>query len=111
MAGNLPFDEPNLPTLFKKIARAEYPTPPWFTPDMTSLLKSMLNPNAQKRYGCSQSCAVTIQAAMCKTMRQVALSIMPESTILNLFVCHVAVGNVVFAPFNCLMVSAGVKGC
>ena len=50
MAGNLPFDEPNLPSLFKKIALADYPVPTWFTPDMTSLFKTMLNPNAQKRY-------------------------------------------------------------
>lgn len=50
MAGNLPFDEPNLPVLFKKIARAEYSIPAWFTPEMTSLLKAMLNPSVKKRY-------------------------------------------------------------
>ena len=49
MAGNLPFDELSLPCLFKKIARADYPTPAWFTPDMTSLFKAMLNPNVHKR--------------------------------------------------------------
>ncbi|KAL3135668.1 hypothetical protein ABBQ38_006143 [Trebouxia sp. C0009 RCD-2024] len=49
MAGNLPFDEPNLPVLFKKIARAEYSIPAWFTPEMTSLLKAMLNPSVKKR--------------------------------------------------------------
>ena len=49
MAGNLPFDEPSLPVLFKKIARADYPVPTWFSPDMVSLFKSMLNPNPQKR--------------------------------------------------------------
>lgn len=49
MAGNLPFDEPSLPVLFKKIARADYPVPTWFSPDMISLFKSMLNPNPQKR--------------------------------------------------------------
>lgn len=53
MAGNLPFDEPNLPSLFKKISRAEYPIPTWFTPDMTSLLKAMLNPSVKKRYALS----------------------------------------------------------
>lgn len=49
MAGVLPFDEPNLPTLFKKISRADYPTPTWFTRDMTSLFKTMLNPSVKKR--------------------------------------------------------------
>lgn len=49
MAGNLPFDEPNLPSLFKKIARADYPSPSWFTPEMDSLFKMMLNPVPQKR--------------------------------------------------------------
>ena len=48
-ASNLPFDEPSLPVLFKKIARADYPVPTWFSPDMISLFKSMLNPNPQKR--------------------------------------------------------------
>lgn len=50
MAGVLPFDEPNLPTLFKKISRADYPIPTWFTRDMTSLFKAMLNPSVKKRY-------------------------------------------------------------
>ena len=55
MAGNLPFDEPSLPVLFKKIAKADYPVPTWFSPDMISLFKSMLNPNPQKR------CATLLQ--------------------------------------------------
>jgi len=57
MAGNLPFDEPSLPALFKKIARADYAVPTWFTPDMIALFKAMLNPNPQKRWvapGCRQ---------------------------------------------------------
>ena len=49
MAGNLPFDEPNLPSLFKKIARADYAKPPWFTAEMVSLFKMMLNPDPKKR--------------------------------------------------------------
>jgi carbon catabolite-derepressing protein kinase len=49
MAGTLPFDEPNLPALFNKIARADYPVPTWFTPDMISVFNAMLNPNPQKR--------------------------------------------------------------
>lgn len=49
MAGTLPFDEPSLPTLFNKIARADYPVPTWFTPDMISVFSAMLNPNPQKR--------------------------------------------------------------
>ena len=50
MAGNLPFDEPSLPALFKKIAKAAYPVPTWFTPDMVSLFKAMLNPDPHRRY-------------------------------------------------------------
>lgn len=49
MAGTLPFDEPNLPALFNKIARADYPVPTWFTPDMISVFNAMLNPNPKKR--------------------------------------------------------------
>ncbi|DBB01817.1 hypothetical protein WJX77_001467 [Trebouxia sp. C0004] len=49
MAGTLPFDEPNLPALFNKIARADYPVPTWFTQDMISVFNAMLNPNPQKR--------------------------------------------------------------
>lgn len=49
MAGNLPFDEPSLPALFKKIAKAAYPVPTWFTPNMVSLFKAMLNPDPHRR--------------------------------------------------------------
>lgn len=52
MAGNLPFDEPNLPALFRKIARADYLVPTWFSPDMVSLFAAMLNPDPAKRYQC-----------------------------------------------------------
>ena len=70
MAGNLPFDEPNLPSLFKKIARADYPSPPWFTPEMDSLFKMMLDPLPNKR--CSSSlarlyCDTIVLASLCKT--------------------------------------------
>jgi hypothetical protein len=50
MAGYLPFDEASLPALFKVIARAEYSIPPWFSQDMTHMLKMILNPDPTKRY-------------------------------------------------------------
>ena len=58
LAGNLPFDEPNLPNLFKKISRADYSIPTWFTRDMTSLFKAILNPDVKKRYAviCGRMC-------------------------------------------------------
>lgn len=73
MAGNLPFDESNLPTLFKKISRADYPTPPWFTPDMTSLFKAMLNPSVKKRY------AVSLYACMHVNQQLSMLGGFPQS--------------------------------
>ncbi|CAL5195897.1 unnamed protein product [Lathyrus oleraceus] len=49
MAGYLPFDEPNQITLYRKIGRAEFTCPPWFSPEAKKLLKSILNPNPLTR--------------------------------------------------------------
>jgi 5'-AMP-activated protein kinase catalytic alpha subunit len=49
MAGYLPFDEASLPALFKVIARAQYTIPPWFSPEMTHVLKLILNPDPTRR--------------------------------------------------------------
>lgn len=45
MAGYLPFDEPNLTALYRRIGRAEFKCPSWFSPGAKKLLKSILNPN------------------------------------------------------------------
>ncbi|KAK9814362.1 hypothetical protein WJX72_004541 [[Myrmecia] bisecta] len=49
MAGSLPFDEPNLPSLFRKISRADYSTPIWFSPGLCQVLQGMLQPDPEKR--------------------------------------------------------------
>ncbi|CAK8560620.1 unnamed protein product [Lathyrus sativus] len=49
MAGYLPFDEPNQIALYRKIAKAEFAFPPWFSPEAKKLLKSILNPNPLTR--------------------------------------------------------------
>jgi serine/threonine protein kinase len=45
MAGYLPFDESNLMTLFKKIHRAEFTCPSWFSPGARKLILKILDPN------------------------------------------------------------------
>lgn len=45
MAGYLPFDEPNLTSLYRRIGRAEFKCPSWFSPGAKKLLQSILNPN------------------------------------------------------------------
>jgi serine/threonine protein kinase len=54
MAGYLPFDEPNLMTLYKKIHRAEFTCPSWFSPGARRLIMKILNPNPKTRITAAQ---------------------------------------------------------
>ncbi|KAL7121661.1 hypothetical protein ACP275_02G194300 [Erythranthe tilingii] len=45
MAGYLPFDEPNLVSLYRKIQKAEFSFPPWFSSSAKKLIKRILDPN------------------------------------------------------------------
>ncbi|KAF8400635.1 hypothetical protein HHK36_013934 [Tetracentron sinense] len=49
MAGYLPFDETDLPTLYKKIIAAEFFCPSWFSPGAKSLIHRILDPNPKTR--------------------------------------------------------------
>ncbi|KAJ4839235.1 CBL-interacting serine/threonine-protein kinase 24 [Turnera subulata] len=49
MAGYLPFDETDLPTLYRKINAAEYSCPFWFSPGAKSLIDKILDPNPKTR--------------------------------------------------------------
>lgn len=49
LAGYLPFVDPSLSTLYRKIWRAEYECPKWFTPSQRKLISRILNPNPKKR--------------------------------------------------------------
>ncbi|KAH6791562.1 CBL-interacting protein kinase 9 [Perilla frutescens var. hirtella] len=49
MAGYLPFDEPNLMALYKKIQRAEFSFPSWFSMGAKKLIKRILDPNPLTR--------------------------------------------------------------
>ncbi|KAL3323047.1 hypothetical protein AABB24_040248 [Solanum stoloniferum] len=49
MAGYLPFEETDLPTLYTKIKAAEFSCPFWFSPGATSLIQKIIDPNPQTR--------------------------------------------------------------
>ncbi|KAF7838065.1 CBL-interacting serine/threonine-protein kinase 21 [Senna tora] len=49
LAGHLPFDDNNLMNLYRKIWRAEYKCPPWFTGSQKKLISKIIQPNAVKR--------------------------------------------------------------
>lgn len=49
MAGYLPFEETDLPTLYRKISAAEFSCPPWFSPEAKSLIRRILDPNPKTR--------------------------------------------------------------
>ncbi|XP_061951623.1 CBL-interacting serine/threonine-protein kinase 24-like [Populus nigra] len=51
MAGYLPFEETDLPTLYRKINAAEYSCPFWFSPGAKALIDKILNPNPKTRIG------------------------------------------------------------
>ncbi|CAM6082117.1 unnamed protein product [Calypogeia fissa] len=49
MAGYLPFDESNLMTLYKKIYRADFTCPSWFSSGARKLILRILDPNPRSR--------------------------------------------------------------
>ncbi|OVA11558.1 Protein kinase domain [Macleaya cordata] len=49
MAGYLPFEESNLMELYKKIFKADFSCPPWFSTSAKKLIKKILDPNPMTR--------------------------------------------------------------
>ncbi|KAK6918198.1 Protein kinase domain [Dillenia turbinata] len=49
MAGYLPFDEANLMALYKKILKADFACPPWFSSGAKKLINRILDPNPLTR--------------------------------------------------------------
>ncbi|XP_048330846.2 CBL-interacting serine/threonine-protein kinase 23 isoform X4 [Ziziphus jujuba] len=49
MAGYLPFEESNLMALYKKIFKADFTCPPWFSTSAKKLIKRILDPNPETR--------------------------------------------------------------
>ncbi|QCD80694.1 hypothetical protein DEO72_LG2g1016 [Vigna unguiculata] len=49
MAGYLPFEEPDLPTLYRRINAAEYVCPFWFSAKAKSFIRKILDPNPETR--------------------------------------------------------------
>ncbi|KAL6495615.1 CBL-interacting serine/threonine-protein kinase 9 [Orobanche gracilis] len=49
MAGYLPFDEPNLVALYRRIQRADFSFPSWFSSSAKMLIKRILDPNPLTR--------------------------------------------------------------
>eukprot|EP01018_Ginkgo_biloba_P023345 Gb_33333 [translate_table: standard] len=49
MAGYLPFDEPNIMALYKKIYKADFTCPKWFSPGARKLILRILEPNPKNR--------------------------------------------------------------
>nr|XP_043609164.1 CBL-interacting serine/threonine-protein kinase 12-like [Erigeron canadensis] len=49
MAGYLPFHDQNIMVMYKKIYRGEFRCPRWFSPELTRLLKRLLDTNPESR--------------------------------------------------------------
>ncbi|KAI4302651.1 hypothetical protein MLD38_038371 [Melastoma candidum] len=49
LAGYLPFHDPNLIEMYRKIGRAEFKFPNWFTPEVRKLISKILDPNPNTR--------------------------------------------------------------
>ncbi|XP_042477586.1 CBL-interacting serine/threonine-protein kinase 23-like [Macadamia integrifolia] len=54
MAGYLPFEDSNLVTLYKKIYKAEFTCPAWFSTSAKKLIKRILDPNPVTRITISE---------------------------------------------------------
>lgn len=66
VAGRLPFEEAHLPTLFRRVTRADYTCPPWFSPGLVDVLALLLEPTPSKRCGGREG--GFLQACMCKCL-------------------------------------------
>ncbi|XP_052205783.1 CBL-interacting serine/threonine-protein kinase 23-like isoform X2 [Diospyros lotus] len=49
LAGYLPFEDSNLMTLYKKVFKADFSCPPWFSSGVKKLIKRILDPNPLTR--------------------------------------------------------------
>ncbi|EFJ05224.1 hypothetical protein SELMODRAFT_137499 [Selaginella moellendorffii] len=54
LAGYLPFDEPNLVALYKKMHRADFTFPHWFSRGSRKLVQKILDPNPKSRISISR---------------------------------------------------------
>merc|ERR1712226_981622 len=54
LAGFLPFDEPSMSALFRKIIKAEFSYPSWFSASVKDLLNKILVPSPKKRFTMAQ---------------------------------------------------------
>ncbi|KAJ7968990.1 Non-specific serine/threonine protein kinase [Quillaja saponaria] len=54
MAGYLPFEDANLMALYKKIFKAQFTCPPWFSSSAKKLIKRILDPNPAARITISE---------------------------------------------------------
>ncbi|KAJ6741919.1 NON-SPECIFIC SERINE/THREONINE PROTEIN KINASE [Salix viminalis] len=54
MAGYLPFEESNLMALYKKIFKADFTCPPWFSTSAKKIIKRILDPNPLTRITISE---------------------------------------------------------
>ncbi|CAI5465702.1 unnamed protein product [Closterium sp. Yama58-4] len=50
LAGFLPFDEPDVPSLYRKIQRSDFGFPTWFSAGAKRLITGILQPNPKLRY-------------------------------------------------------------
>ncbi|KAH7675139.1 Non-specific serine/threonine protein kinase protein [Dioscorea alata] len=49
LAGFLPFDDANLPLMYRKIQKRDYEFPPWFPPSAKRVVYRLLDPNPETR--------------------------------------------------------------
>lgn len=54
LAGHLPFQDSNLMEMYKRIAKADFKFPSWFSSDVRRLLTKILDPNPQTRVSMSR---------------------------------------------------------
>lgn len=71
LAGCLPFEEPDLATLFRRISRAQYDMPPWFSAEQRALLGKMLVIDPEERYA---DLATHVYQSVCSCSRYSPLS-------------------------------------
>lgn len=60
LAGFLPFDEPTMAALFRKIQKADFTYPTWFAEDVKDLLNNILVVKPKQRWSITQVCSMAV---------------------------------------------------
>lgn len=105
LSGSLPFDDHNLPLMYKKMIKREFNFPSWFSPTTRKLISKLLDPNPVTR--------LSIEGLVDHPWFKRSLSLDSQLSLLNSLTmpsCHLASSNSMTAvnAFDLISLSSGL---